>query len=413
MNPPASPTDSERLRRAGFYSRAKALRKGPLSLFLASALLLGACSNENGFGGSYFAPTAALVCPGVNCVKIPESKISEQLTAILADDESAKSFRGPDSAKNRVDAQREILSGLIRDEVVVQRALKMKITAKNVQSEADGVLADLQAQFPSEQAFASQMEAEGLTMDQLKGHLVTEAIIGRVQQEVGKDAAATPAEVEQFYNLNRSQYEEQVNISHILVCGNLNAQERSCSPTPEDDTRAADALRRARAGEDFGALVREYSVDESSKALNGEIGYISRGDLVPELETAAFSLLVPGEVSEPIKSQFGLHIVRLNNVGKSLDEAREDIEEGLTQRKQTKAFDEWIIAAIKDADIRVNNKIGQYDPISQTVVSLDAQVEQTPAARSTGSPAEVPDPPAAPDEAVVPEVPPAEAPAAP
>lgn len=393
------------------------MRKGPVSLILASAFLLGACGNGN--GGNYFAPTAAVVCGGINCVKIPESQISEQLTGIMANKETAKPFRGPGAVQNRVAAQREILTALIRDEVTLQRARRMNITSKVVEPDAEAVLKDLRAQFPTKEAFDKQLKTEGLTLAGLKGQLLKQSMLKRVKDDVGKNSAATPAEIEQFYNLNRSQYAEQVNISHILICGNFNPQERRCSPTPDDEKRAADALKRARAGEDFGALAREYSADETSKAKNGEVGFVSRGDLVPELEEVAFRLQV-GEISEPVRTQFGLHIVKLNKVGKSLEDARAEIEKGLTQRKLTKAFDEWLIDAIKASRIKVNNRIGKYDPISQMVVPLEVQKQatpQAPAAPSTQIPSEIPDQPegavqegGAPEGPVVPEDPAAPAP---
>ena len=383
------------------------MRKTSLRLLLLSTLVLSACGSE--FGSSYFAPTAALVCGEIRCTKIPESRIAEQLSVIMEDDESAKPFRGPGSARNRVDAQREILSSLIRDEVALQKARTMRITERSVQPEADAKLKEIRDQFPSEQAFRDQLEREGLTLERLETLLLHEAVLMKVQEQVGRDTSANAAEVEEFYNLNKSQYDAQVNVSHILICGNLNQEERRCNLTPEDGTRAAQVVARARGGENFGALAQEFSADEVTKSKGGEIGFVSRGDLVPELEEAAFSLLNVGDISEPIRTQFGLHIVKLNAVGKPLDVARPDIEEGLTQRNLTRAFDEWLIASIKDSRIKVNPKIGKYDPIAQAVVPLEAEEEEPPAAvpspQATGSPAEVPDPPTAPDEPIPPAAP--------
>ncbi|MGQ0679643.1 MAG: peptidylprolyl isomerase [Actinomycetota bacterium] len=361
------------------------IRKRPLSLLLAGALMLSACSGE--FGSSYFAPTAALVCGGIDCVKIPETRLVEQLSQIMEIPEQARPFRGPMAAQNRLDAQREILATLIREEVALQRARLMKITPDSVAGEAEAALKEMRAQAPSAQEFDQNLESGGITLERLKEYLVYEAMLEKVRTIVGKDSAATPAEIEQFYNLNKSQYDEQVNISHILVCGNLNALERQCGSTPEDDRRALEALGRARAGEDFATLAREYSADELSAQNGGVIGFVSRGDLVPQLETAAFSLLLEGEISEPVRSQFGIHIVKLNKAGKPLTEARADIERGLTLRKLTKAFDEWFIAAIKQARIKVNSKLGQYDPISQTVIPLTTKKAPVPAGVASPQPA--------------------------
>jgi parvulin-like peptidyl-prolyl isomerase len=385
--------------------------KTSLRVLLVSTLFLGACGGE--FGSSYFAPTAALVCGEISCTKIPESRIAEQLSVIMEDDETAKPFRGPGSAASRVDAQREILSNLIRDEVALQKARTMRITERNAKPAADAKLKEIKAQFQSEKAFQDQLKNEGLTLPRLEALLLQEEVLKKVQDQVGRGSEATPAEIEEFYQLNKSQYDAQVNVSHILICGELNQQERRCNLKPEDNARAAEALRRARAGENFGSLAREYSADETSRIKDGEIGFVSRGDLVPELEEAAFNLLSVGDISDPIKTQFGLHIVKLNAIGKPLDVARGDIEKGLTQRKLTRAFDEWLIASIKASRIKVNPKIGKYDPIAQVVVPLDAEEEKAPAAapspQPTASPPEIPDPPTAPEQGIppAPDAPPA------
>jgi parvulin-like peptidyl-prolyl isomerase len=282
----------------------------------------------------------------------------------------------------------------------------MRITERNAKPTADAKLKEIKAQFQSEKAFQDQLKNEGLTLPRLEALLLQEEVLKKVQEQVGRGSEATPAEIEEFYQLNKSQYDAQVNVSHILICGELNQQERRCNLKPEDNARAAEALRRARAGENFGSLAREYSADETSRIKDGEIGFVSRGDLVPELEEAAFNLLSVGDISDPIKTQFGLHIVKLNAIGKPLDVARGDIEKGLTQRKLTRAFDEWLIASIKASRIKVNPKIGKYDPIAQVVVPLDAEEEKAPAAapspQPTASPPEIPDPPTAPEQGIPP-----------
>lgn len=85
---------------------------------------------------------------------------------------------------------------------------------------------------------------------------------------------------------------------------------------PELDTKAARAkaeevLRRARAGEDFVALAREFSADRGNKQLGGELGWFGRGVMVREFEDAAF-LLKPGEVGGVVETQFGFHIIKVD-----------------------------------------------------------------------------------------------------
>ena len=85
---------------------------------------------------------------------------------------------------------------------------------------------------------------------------------------------------------------------------------------PELDPKAAraqiaDILRRVRAGEDFAALARQYSTDPGSKESGGDLGWFGRGMMVKPFEDAAFALK-PGETSDIVETQFGFHLIRLD-----------------------------------------------------------------------------------------------------
>jgi parvulin-like peptidyl-prolyl isomerase len=103
---------------------------------------------------------------------------------------------------------------------------------------------------------------------------------------------------------------------------------------PELDTKAARAraeevLRRARAGEDFAALAKTFSADRANKNTGGELGWFGAGEMVKEFETAAFRLK-PGEISDIVETQFGFHIIKV-------DERRTQTSEGGRPSEQVRA----------------------------------------------------------------------------
>ena len=122
------------------------------------------------------------------------------------------------------------------------------------------------------------------------------------------DVPLTREEVERYHRDHISKYSapEQVHARHILV---------SPSGPGEEADRAARAkaeelLRRIRAGEDIADLARQYTDDPATKAQGGDLGYFARGTMLDAFERAAFTLEV-GEVSEPVKTEVGYHIIKV------------------------------------------------------------------------------------------------------
>jgi peptidyl-prolyl cis-trans isomerase C len=111
-------------------------------------------------------------------------------------------------------------------------------------------------------------------------------------------AAVNEADARKFYQsqLGAAQQEEEVRARHILV---------------ENKDKAWDLFEKIAHGSDFAALAKQYSLDPGSKDQGGELGFFGRGQMVPQFEEAAFKLK-RGEVSEPFETQFGWHLVRVD-----------------------------------------------------------------------------------------------------
>ncbi len=145
----------------------------------------------------------------------------------------------------------------------------------------------------------------------------------------------TDAQIQEYYQSHQDEFKqgEEVKARHILI-----------RPESQDDagwqaalTKAQEVYRKATApGADFAALAREYSDDTGSKEKGGDLGWFGKGRMVPAFEKAAFSL-EPGQVSEPVRSQFGYHIIevedhrpaRLQPLSEVREQVRQKIADGM------------------------------------------------------------------------------------
>src|SRR5262245_876860 len=148
---------------------------------------------------------------------------------------------------------------------------------------------------------------------------------------IRKEITVPEADIEAFYKQNNAQYSspEQIRASHILfkTDGKDDAAVRA---------QAESVLKRVRAGEDFAALAKQYSQDDSNKDKGGDLDYFGRGTMVPEFEQAAFGTKA-GEISDLVKTSFGYHIIKLVDhrqaTTKPLADVRTEIEDQLKWQK--------------------------------------------------------------------------------
>jgi len=117
------------------------------------------------------------------------------------------------------------------------------------------------------------------------------------------------AEVQKFYDENgeRMQRPEQVNASHILIGFKPGATDADKAAAKK---KAEEVAAKLKAGGDFAQLAKDNSDDPGSKVQGGDLGWFSKGQMVPAFDTAAFALK-PGETSGVVESEFGFHIIRV------------------------------------------------------------------------------------------------------
>jgi foldase protein PrsA len=229
--------------------------------------------------------------------------------------------------------------------------LGVKVTDKDV----DKRLGEIKKQYfgGSESRYKKQLKQQGLTEDQvrddIRANLVSEKLFAKVTEKV----KVGDADIKKYYDAHQDQYgvPEQRDIAHILV---------------KKKALADQLYNRVKAGASFSALAKKYSQDPGSKKLGGKLT-ISKGQTVGPFDQTAF-LLKTGQVSHPVKTQFGFHIIKALGAVKAakvtaLDaKLKASIRQQLEQQKKNDAMTAWVNNLKKDFKDDVDYQAGYAPP---------------------------------------------------
>lgn len=203
-----------------------------------------------------------------------------------------------------------ILNQLITIQSLLQKATPADRTVGN--AEADLQYTNLIKRFGSNEAFERQLKAVGMTVGELRAKAAQEAIAkAALKREL--NIAVTDDAAKAFYAKHAADFEqpETAHVRHILLM-TVDPETRTTLPTnavAAKRKQADDLLKQIRGGGDFAALAKQYSEDPGSKEKGGELPEFSRGQMVPEFESTAFSL-TNNQVSDIVTTQFGYHILK-------------------------------------------------------------------------------------------------------
>jgi peptidyl-prolyl cis-trans isomerase D len=166
----------------------------------------------------------------------------------------------------------------------------------------------------------------------------------------------TTDDLRAYYDQNRARYQtaEQVKVSHILIKTPLPGADGKVDEkgVAEAQHRAEDLLKQLKGGAKLEDLAKKYSEDPGSAKLGGSLGWIGKGQTVPEFEKTAFSL-PKGQISDLVKSSYGFHIIRVDDKQeahtKTLDDVKAEIEPILKHQKGQQAAQKQAEALLKQA----------------------------------------------------------------
>jgi len=204
-------------------------------------------------------------------------------------------------------------------------------------------------------AYLKKLASEGKTLQAVKKDISEQMLRMRVlRSEVQSKIVVTDEEIGDYYDKHRSEYEgkEAVRIRQIF----LPAPAGQGKKTRETVRGQARQLHeRILKGESFEMLASQYS-KEPAAAQGGDIGFVERGAIMPNVEKVAFEMPV-GQVSDVIETESGFHIVMVVDKRgeglKSMSEVRNEIRAKIENEKATKKYDEWIDGVRKKSFIDV------------------------------------------------------------
>ena len=218
--------------------------------------------------------------------------------------------KSPDGKQTMGEIMRQnTLDNMVRFEIYKQDAEEkgIKITDKDVDAEYKKMV-DM---YGGEEKLQDALKENNLTADQMREYMKTNLLMQQYQEKMLKELEPTEEELK-----NKDEF-KTAEASHILV------------KTKEE----ADAIKKELdGGADFAKLAKEKSLDTGSAQNGGSLGQFSPGQMVKEFDEKVFSMK-PGEISDPVKTQFGFHIIKLEKISNDFKGAKDAVKEAVIQEK--------------------------------------------------------------------------------
>ena len=250
--------------------------------------------------------------------------------------------------------RKEAMDEMIKQELVCQAAEAKGIAA--TEGEVYTAIDEIRQPFKIADEFHRRIQSEGFTQEGYREHVKRMIAAKKYLDDIRLGVAEiSDEELEQYYRDNeyRLTFPEQVRVRHILL---------TWKPMGTTDDRAAireqmkPILARARAGEDFAELAGEFSDDYATRNNGGDTGLFKRGEMAPAFEAVAFALK-PGEISDPVETPFGVHILRLEEHREAyllpLDEIREDLRDHLRDERMEAAVEKEIERLREQGEVEI------------------------------------------------------------
>lgn len=339
-----------------FKRRASALAAALAVILAAGPLVVRSAPAQ--------ADTLDRILVVVNDEIITSSDLNQALYPLIT--RLRATMTGPELDAKIAETRKNIIKDMISDRLIISAAravdARFKITAE--ESEIDEMMTDMREKFPSEEVFDKVMKEQGMSQKKLRERF-REDIMKRkmVDFKVKSRVTLSPGEIRNFYDSNPDDFSgvPEVRARQILVRAGTTRSEEIAQSTMQT------IVDQLAAGADFAELARTYS-ESSDAAEGGDMGWLRQGRFMARIDKAIFGL-EPGRVSEPIQTQLGLHLFKVEekrvSAARTYEESIARIETYLYKKKVADELQLWL------QELRDKAFISVQDPATAELLAED------------------------------------------
>ncbi|MDD7306304.1 MAG: peptidylprolyl isomerase [Peptoniphilaceae bacterium] len=297
------------------------MRKKVFGVVLVAALILQGCGNNQK------ANTGSNETEAKESAKLPDNAVAEINGEEISKDDYKKeiSFYASMLASKQ-QLKSSVIQMMIQDKLIADDLEKNNIKLDD--KEADDNFLQYVQNYGGQEQFDKMLEDYNMSADKFKDTIKKDLMYKKHREWFDENNKVTDKEIKDYFNKHKDEL-VQVNASHILV---------------EDEKTANEVKQKLDNGEDFAKLAKEYSKDSANADKGGELGYFAKNSMVKEFSDVAFKLK-KNEISDPVKTNFGYHIIKLNDKKDTAEKLKDEITKQLNEQK----YSEYLKKLYNDA----------------------------------------------------------------
>lgn len=214
---------------------------------------------------------------------------------------------------------KQALDEAIRRELICQDALAIGL--KPDKEKVNAQIEKLKQRFKSEEDYKAALEQEGIKEEKLRSEIEKEFLIRQLyEKKILEPSRITEEQVKDSYDKNISRFKQPESVKLRII-------------STKDEQKAKDIQEKIKAGDEFGELAKNFSED-SYRVQSGDLGYIHKGRIAPEIEAAAYQLKI-GESSDPIKIEDTWYFIKVEDKKPEHQYSYEEVKESLKQELES------------------------------------------------------------------------------